>query len=400
MRKSESGLSDIVVMVSVMMSVVTCCVGFYLYEVAERNRLQIKRLEAHSKFLELKTGDLVAEARDIALKAGFKSESGLPSAKPLIDLRDALKAELKLAGSDSAMQDALIPMQGKVFTAETRLQLAKYNREAARDNRDETKSRLAMIETTLNVENDRLKGRFDELSKQLSEEGNAFAERVDSLTQEETKLREEAVTLTRKYQDEQMRIGNENSRLEQELQRLQQREALVRDITRPAGKILFADRNGRYAYIDLGQDSNVQEGMKFLVYRTGKGGVREDKGEVEVKHIYPTQVQVSITREDNDKDPIIEGDLIENPLYRGPSALPRVVVLLGTFNQRDYHYTLDEIKARLVRAGVKIEDKVTIHTDYIIKGTEIAEDDAVYKQALLLSVPSVDMARILKYLGD
>ena len=61
---------------------------------------------------------------------------------------------------------------------------------------------------------------------------------------------------------------------------------------------------------------------------------------------------------------------------------------------------MDELKARLARAGSVIEEKVSINTDYVITGNEVPEDDANYKQAALLSVPTVPMARILPYLGD
>ncbi len=398
MRASRAGVADVIVIIFVGVSLAACCAGWYLYQVAERNRHYVNRLGKRAAELEADLGELAVQAKQISLHAGEKSE-GLPSTKPIEDMLTPIKAELKLAGSDQTLQDALGPLEGKVYAAEIRLGLMTYNRDMAKDARDETKARLAGIESGLSKEMDRLKGRFDEFSKQLSDEGNAFAEHIDTMTQDETKKREEAVAISRKYADEQMRTKNETARLEQELQHLQQREALVRDVTRTAGKIVFADRYAKYAYIDLGSDASLREGMKFVVYRLGKGGVRQDKGEVEVKHIYDDQTQVSITRQNAEYDPIIEGDLIENPFYAKDK--PRVVVLIGNFNQRDFRYAADELKARIARTGAIIEDKVTIHTDYVIVGTEIdQENDANYKQAAILSVPNVPMERLLGYLGD
>ncbi len=398
MRKSRAGLSDIIVMVFVTLSVVTCCVGWYLYQVGERNRNHINALTKRSDGVQKRIEELIDQAREISTRAGFKAETGMPSSKPLEDLLSPLKTDLKLPGSDANIQDSFIPLEGKIYAAETRLQLSRAHLGMAQDSRDESRLRLNMIDKALTAEMDRLKGRFEELSKQLADEGNAFAERIDALTQEEQKLRDELTATQRRYADEGMRVQNETARLEQELQRLQQREALVRDITRPAGQIVFADRNAHYAYVNLGTGDRVREGTKFLVYRLGKGGVREDKGEVEIKRVFDDQAQVSITRTNNDFDPITEGDLIENPLYNRGEA--RRVVLIGTFNQRDYRYTTEDLKARLVRAGAVIEDKISINTDYVITGAEVAEDDPNYKQAALLSVPTVPMARILPYLGD
>src|SRR5262249_16088969 len=120
------------------------------------------------------------------------------------------------------------------------------------------------------------------------------------------------------------------------------------DFEQPKGKIDAIDRESRFAYINIGASENVKPLLTFSVYSPGpegkvdiykaevtqaeidKNGAAQEpvpKGPSEVVRILgPHSSKARITNvRDQNRDPIMRGDLIFNPIW-GPNQHMHVAV--------------------------------------------------------------------------
>jgi hypothetical protein len=230
----------------------------------------------------------------------------------------------------------------------------KGTQEAELKARDEA---LQAAKAELKAEQDRHTTDVQTLQKELTDaNAKVEANRVEATTAlnkaqtlEEEKKRIET-TLTRDIAARDERIRQEKSRRDLQIRR-----------DDPDGNVTATSPTMRTATIGLGSSDRVFVGLKFGVSTWGRGGQRENKGEVVVTRVTgPHSATVSILGEVDPQNPIVTGDFVHNPLYSPTENIH--VVIVGTLQKWPKTILVD----RLRRLGVTVQDQMTGETDYVV----------------------------------
>jgi hypothetical protein len=154
-----------------------------------------------------------------------------------------------------------------------------------------------------------------------------------------------------------------------------------RETDAPDGRVLAVNRALKNAWIDLGGREQLRRGTVFKVYETVKAGEKLYKGRVVVTSVGSERSEVAIDLEQPGTS-IAEGDIIVNPVF--DKTRPTRFVILGELTGRA---NKEMAKRVLQAAGAKVDDKVTVETDFLVLGVKEAPDapeltdSEAYKQA-------------------
>ncbi|MHC4606341.1 MAG: BRCT domain-containing protein, partial [Planctomycetota bacterium] len=127
------------------------------------------------------------------------------------------------------------------------------------------------------------------------------------------------------------------------------------------------------------------------------------KGEIEVKKVWMTYSEVSIIEVYDVDAPLVDGDLIVNPLYN--PRRPVRVVFAGEerLNMKKFPSTV-EAANRIREMGGTVQEKVGLDTDYVIftESRKKAQRDVYsnFKKAILLEIPIAEVDDIFRFIGD
>ncbi len=266
--------------------------------------------------------------------------------------------------------------------------LYKAEKEAKRQNRatiEELNSRIeGLIETSEKLREDfdqiagelraRLAAIEDEWAgfrKQKEDEFSAIEkagqQRADQRLKAEQKLRGQIRALGDELAKREARAKELQGKL-REFQILPQARMAARQAD---GKILMAKPGEESVFIDLGADDHLVLGMRFAVYPpdTGIPSSGVSKAAIEVVSIGEEVSQCRI-KEMNPLFPILEGDLIANPIYDRNRSLTFYVV--GEFDLnydgRDDPNGKGTIKAVIKENGGIIADQLSARVDFVVAG--------------------------------
>jgi hypothetical protein len=142
---------------------------------------------------------------------------------------------------------------------------------------------------------------------------------------------------------------------------------------KPDGQVISVDTSSNIVFIDIGIDDKVYPGLTFSVYDRNAPVPTDGKGKAEIE-VYNVDKNTSIARinKSNRRTPIAEDDIIVNLIWDSTAANRFVVA--GEFDFDDDGY-IDEdgaakIKQLIENWGGKVEQAVTIDTDFVILGTQ------------------------------
>lgn len=161
----------------------------------------------------------------------------------------------------------------------------------------------------------------------------------------------------------------------------------------PDGEIVYSDDASKTVYIDLGRSQGVVKGLRFDVFRYGKGGEPKKKGEIVVKTLEPHMSMAGVIKLENSLDPIVPGDKIINRVYDRNKI--KYFVIAGTLEK----YSVQELRYLLEKLGGKIEDELSAKTDFIVLG-EGFRDHPIYKKALERGIEMILESEFLSYLEE
>jgi hypothetical protein len=143
----------------------------------------------------------------------------------------------------------------------------------------------------------------------------------------------------------------------------------------PDGKIVRLDADSGTCYINLGKNNHITPGLTFSVYSARPGIPQDGKGKAKivVKQVFPDSSECSVVDSAKD-DPVVEGDLVGNVAYNASRTYSFVVE--GDFDLYGEGKP-DPLSNRLVRnmierMGGKLNEAVTIDTDFVVLGEEPA----------------------------
>ena len=189
------------------------------------------------------------------------------------------------------------------------------------------------------------------------------SDQVNSLAATNDQLNAEKSTMKATHQKEQRTLLREVSAWKG--------RAIAEKVTREVaikedpsdGEVLYADRRTRLVFINRGRNFHVGNGMRFTVWRTGKGGVREDIAVIRVIGVEKTSAKCNIVSVKNRRVPISQGMQISNPFY-DPHKRLRVYI---SGNLR--YYSSDLAKRRLAESGADVTDRLDDRVNVIVLGT-------------------------------
>jgi NAD-dependent DNA ligase len=214
------------------------------------------------------------------------------------------------------------------------------------------------------------------LSQQLTE---ANSQR-DEAQGQNRKLTEEITSTKDTANKEVITAKSAQRTLDAQVSALKSDARVQRERDKADGKILAVNRSMKSAWIDLGGKEQLRRGTKFKVYEAARGGDKVYKGRVVVINVGPERSEVAIEAEEGSG--IGEGDTIVNPVFDKERATRFVILgeLTGRANK-------EMAKRVLTNAGAKVDDKVTVDTDFLVLGVKEAPDapelteSEAYKQA-------------------
>ncbi len=165
----------------------------------------------------------------------------------------------------------------------------------------------------------------------------------------------------RKYEDELATLQTRLKSMSEQLRFLQEPEA-------PDGRVLAVSRDLDLGWIDLGASNRLARGTTFRVV-SGRAGSSRIKAYATVSKVEAGRAEVQFHGLADRFDPPVPGDVVYNPLY-DPSG-ERSAVLAGRFSGL---YNEAELKVLLEQMGIRVQDQLTLDTDYLLVGSELFND--------------------------
>lgn len=142
---------------------------------------------------------------------------------------------------------------------------------------------------------------------------------------------------------------------------------------RADGKIILIDDAAQVVNLNIGTDQQVYRGLTFTVYDRSGSIPKDGKGkaEIEVFDVGDTFCAARITESDP-KKPILMGDIVANLIWHSDKS--NVFVIAGDFDL-DKDGNIDQnatgrIKSLIEKWGGKVEDQISIDTDYLVLGDQ------------------------------
>lgn len=181
--------------------------------------------------------------------------------------------------------------------------------------------------------------------------------------------------------------------LENRINWLIHRQEEAKERKEPDGEILATYPAEGIAYIDLVHRDRIHKGSLFKVYSLEKGGVKVDKGIVEVIEVGTDGYSRVAMRPLNEDDAIKRGDRIYDEYYERGKA--RSIAIAGRLTGK---LSNEEAIKEIKRFGDAYQERVGEKTNYVVVG-EGYEDDPNYKLALEWGVKILRERPFYEYLG-
>lgn len=299
----------------------------------------------------------------VSMKAALE-EAGDKATQPA-DLRSTIDA---LLASYKALQtNKVTPLDATVKAKEAEI-------EALNTKLKDAEAKASADLAALNTEKDNATAR---LNQQLAE---ANAQR-DEAQGQNRKLTEE-ITNTKDTSNKEVVTAKAKMRmLDAQVSSMKSDLKTQRETDQADGRVLAVNRSMKTAFIDLGGRDHLRRGTAFKVFEMGKGGEKVYKGRVVVTSVGADRSEVAIESEADGKS-VAETDIIVNPVFDKSRATR--FVILGEMTGR---VNKDLAKRVLESAGAKVDEKVTVETDFLVLGVKEAPDapeltdSEAYKQA-------------------
>jgi hypothetical protein len=270
---------------------------------------------------------------------------------------------------------------------------------------DQSKA-IADVAPTIPVRKEAMKAQLlkqiQELQAEIAKENETYSARKTKLTEAKAAADMEVQAETEKYAGDEIKVNNEIRELRRQLEELKVKEIISHEINFVHGKVLRPDVPNRSGFIDIGSRERVVPGLKFLVGKKGPLGQFDYKGKIEVKKAWMTYAEVAIIEVYNPKErPIVDGDLIVNPLFS--KERPVVVAFVGE-DRPSKLYSSDEAGRRISEIGSVVRKDIALDLDYVIFTESKKDKDRLsydaFRKAVFLEIPIADAKDIYRFLGD
>ncbi|MBN1787127.1 MAG: hypothetical protein JW806_01885 [Sedimentisphaerales bacterium] len=209
---------------------------------------------------------------------------------------------------------------------------------------------------------------LEELMKQKADEQvQTLMKQRDAAVEDKNKTRQELLETLSKLSITQTRLEEALSRLDVLKPRPKEDIAAYQ----PDGQVITVDNATNVVFIDIGRQDKVYAGLTFSVYDKNAPIPTDGSSKAEIE-VFNVDQNTAIARINkfSKKNPIAEGDIIINLIWDG-QAVNRFVVA-GDFDfDGDGNVDSDgamKIKQLVENWGGKVENVVTIDTDFVVLG--------------------------------
>jgi len=370
-----------------------------------------------------------------ALKAARRATAG-PDGMP----RRGLVSEIEL------LRDALARLVGP--DGRERIGVIREMKDRVRTMVEQLAAKEAQLQVLIAKQQDRIAALQRIIHQRDKDIVDEHAKHVRLRTEAKARADRRAAVLFGQIESNEARIARQSNRLRdqdmvihklrrsvvlyKELAGTAQRErdkavAIARKIV-PDGEVMSdPDRSG-YCHIDIGKVDNVKPGWLFAVYEAGEiSGIAQRKGTLVVTTVLPNISECRVTSDvGGDEYTVSRGDVVANVAF--DKRFTQTFVVAGLFDLygtgRPSLAGTETVKKIIRSHGGKIADKVTVHVDYVVLGTEpprppeSTDDDppqvrrarreagkasekykAIATQAVELHIPVMNTSRFVRDMG-
>ena len=233
-------------------------------------------------------------------------------------------------------------------------------------------------ERTLLAEKERFQQEVNKIKQDYNELEDLMRKTTDEQLQIVMAQRDEARTGRDREHDELLKTQAELKMSEDRLKRIQEKlQAIVPPpdsevaAYKPDGKIILVDDRAKIAHLNIGSVDRVYPGLTFSVYDKGMPIPKDGKGKAEIE-VFDVAKNISTARiiTSKIKRPVLQDDIIANLIW--DSDKTNVFVVAGEFDIDgdgiiDYN-AIDKIKALIEKWGGRVDDTVSIDTDFLVLG--------------------------------
>jgi NAD-dependent DNA ligase len=322
---------------------------------------------------------------------GFKAGSAFVTDPALLGQKlDALKVSLR-TGLDEVGDKATQPTNMKEAMDATVNAYKALQNNVKNVQDTDVKAKDAQIESLTQKLKDAEAKAATDLQAVTTEKENATARLNQQLT-EANSQRDEAQTQNRKLTEEitstkdtankeVLTAKSAQRTLDAQVSAYKSDLKTQRETDVPDGKIIAVNRSMKTAFIDLGGRDQLRRGTAFKVFELVRGGDKISKGRVVVTDVGPERSTVAIESESSGMS-ITESDVVVNPVFN--KGRQTRFVILGELTGRA---NKEMAKRILENAGARVDDKVSVETDFVVLGVKEAPDapelteSEQYKQA-------------------
>lgn len=205
------------------------------------------------------------------------------------------------------------------------------------------------------------------MDKKATEQVQSLMQQRDDAIAEKTQSRQELLAAMSKLNITQSRLEDALSRLE--ILKPRPKEDIA--AYQPDGHIVSIDVSNNIVFIDIGSDEKIYPGLTFSVYDRNAPIPTDgtNKAEIEVFNVDKNTAVARINKSSK-RNPIAEGDIIVNLIW--DSKATNRFVVAGDFDFNDDGAVdsdgADKVKQLIENWGGKVEDAVTIDTDFVVLG--------------------------------
>jgi len=313
----------------------------------------------------------------------------------LSKLKDKLAQMYKQEADDDNLVVLIRRLQQHADSLEEQLRVVK-------DEKRKADTELGAARNQLTTESENYKTRADDFQNRLKEKDEQFNTVRASLESKISELQSRIFDISSQAEKEREKSRKElvvaardTERIKAALDEIQRKKVggddFDKDSAEADGVVLTVDRAGAACMVDIGQKHGAKVGLQFVVYETGPGGKRIEKGTIELKRIYPDISYASIESVKDELNPMLRDDVVISPIFK--RGAPNIFVLESDIDRVEKNV----LKQKIEKFGNKVVDNVTAETDFVV----IKENPGqMAQEARNWGVRVIRVSDITKVLGE
>ncbi len=296
-------------------------------------------------------------------------------------LADSVEA-LKIVPKEPDVKDVKVEKPGNLVSALTmeKFHLAAlataYDQKIAdlQGSKTNADTLTKTIDTNKKADEDKYNAMFEERQKAVADlqaTQRRVQEQSDQLAKEKEAVRDTLIKTQAADKLAAQKLTNKINELEAQMAEIAQRmQRATARVFEADGKIVRLAAGSRIGYINLNRNDGVFNNLTFSVFdplEISKDNA-QPKGFIKITNVMEDASEVTITSF-RKNDPIIEGDVLTNVVYDRNRRFHFAVV--GRFDLANTgHDDTEAVKQMIQRYGGRLDDKITVHTDYLVVGAD------------------------------